>query len=360
MAGGRYWRNPGPHDVVPEWRYPVTMTPLPSLGLSILYRLSRRAHLPLIDSGGTLLLHHPLSGWAATRGGHLEKNRSIAFFYGSFDEEWKWQWRGVHSGWARRALSPFVFRLLPRLLNAIQKAALLKADAVVVLGEYTRRDVIRLDDGDTIKPVVVRPGVDLERFSPPKDKSEAKTKLGLDPSCPVLLSVRRLVPRMGLSTLLDALDIIVRKEKKVKLLIVGDGELRPTLLEKAERMGLTESLILPGFVDEEALPAYYRASDVFVLPSEALEGFGLVTLEALASGVPVAGTRVGETPYLLREAHEIGSVVDPGDSNEMARVCLRLITESGDRVSACRAFANRFSWDAMASAISALATGLHI
>ena len=82
-------------------------------------------------------------------------------------------------------------------------------------------------------------------------------------------------------------------------MIGGAGPLDAALREMAAREGLAERVRFAGFIPESRLPSYYRMADLFVLPTRELEGFGLVTLEALASGVPVAGTPVGGTPEIL-------------------------------------------------------------
>src|SRR5205814_7616551 len=85
----------------------------------------------------------------------------------------------------------------------------------------------------------------------------------------------------------------------VQLLLGGAGSLREPLEAQARASGLDKHVSFLGFVPEVELPAFYQAADVFVLPTRELEGFGLVTVEALACGTPVLGTRVGATPEIL-------------------------------------------------------------
>jgi len=84
------------------------------------------------------------------------------------------------------------------------------------------------------------------------------------------------------------------------LLIGGAGSLRSALEAQSQAHGLSEHVKFLGFVPDAELPRYYQAADVFVLPTRELEGFGLVTVEALACGTPVLGTPVGATPEILR------------------------------------------------------------
>jgi glycosyltransferase involved in cell wall biosynthesis len=119
-----------------------------------------------------------------------------------------------------------------------------------------------------------------------------------------LFTVRNLVPRMGLENLLEAMTMLGEEQRNLLLLIGGEGQLRPRLEELIRSRGLQDSVQLLGFVPEDQLAKYYQASDMVVLPTLQLEGFGLVTVEALACGTPVMGTPVGAIPEVL-------STVDP-------------------------------------------------
>jgi glycosyltransferase involved in cell wall biosynthesis len=104
---------------------------------------------------------------------------------------------------------------------------------------------------------------------------------------------------MGIDNLLIAMQEIVRSVPDVYLVIGGTGPLKTDLEAMTRRMNLDRHIRFSGFIPEEALPQYYRASDLFILPTVDLEGFGMVTLEALASGIPVLGTPVGGTQEIL-------------------------------------------------------------
>ena len=142
-------------------------------------------------------------------------------------------------------------------------------------------------------------GVDLARFAPAEDKAAVRQALGLPTDRRLLLSVRRLAGRMGLDALVEAMPAVVARHPDVLLLIGGKGPERERLERLIDERGLRDHVRLLGFLPDAALAAHYQAADVFVLPTVALEGFGLVTVEALACGVPVIGTPIGATPELL-------------------------------------------------------------
>ena len=357
MAGGSERRWPDLHDGIREWRYPIKLSPIPLMALSTIIRLRKIGELPLVAEEDTVFIHHPISGWAAIRSGLLHHRNTIALFYGRVDEEWRWQWHGTASGRLRRAVTPAVSAMLPGMLRRIQRSVLVRARRVVVLGHYTYQEATTLMGAGSREPVLVRPGVDLERFTPAEKKDASKQRIGIQPGVPVMLSVRRLVPRMGLDLLLDSVPLIKAVHPQIQVIIVGEGSLRERLIKRAARMGITENITFSGFVPEDTLPLYYRAADLFVLPSEALEGFGLVTLEAMASGVPVVGTRTGETPYLIDESRGVGKVVDMDSPEALAEGCNELLSCSEDLCSACRNYASSFTWDSFATALIALAEG---
>jgi glycosyltransferase involved in cell wall biosynthesis len=83
------------------------------------------------------------------------------------------------------------------------------------------------------------------------------------------------------------------------LVIGGEGPLEPALKEQAARCGVEEFVRFAGYIPDQDLPAYYQMADLFILPTTELEGFGLVTVEALASGLPVLATPVGGTREIL-------------------------------------------------------------
>jgi SAM-dependent methyltransferase len=105
---------------------------------------------------------------------------------------------------------------------------------------------------------------------------------------------------MGLDNLLGALARLKARHSSAVLLVGGSGSLRDELEAQSLALGLADHVKFLGFVPDAALPRYYQAADLFVLPTRELEGFGLVTVEALACGTPVLGTPVGATPEILR------------------------------------------------------------
>jgi glycosyltransferase involved in cell wall biosynthesis len=172
------------------------------------------------------------------------------------------------------------------------------------LSEYSKnhfKDYYSLSNPNLI---IIPGGVDLKNFHPlkPEENNNAiREKLNFKKGVPLILTVRRLEERMGLENLILAVEILLKKnpEKIFQLAIVGKGSLQQRLEHLIVKKKLSDTIRLTGLIPRETLPLYFRVADLFVLPTTAIEGFGLVTVEALASGLPVMGTPVGATKEIL-------------------------------------------------------------
>jgi len=185
------------------------------------------------------------------------------------------------------------------LRRCVEKYAINKSDLVLVLSEFSKNKLIIHHGIDPEKIHVIPGGVDLSKFRYDENKLAYKSRLGLAENNFILFTVRNLVPRMGLENLIYAMKEIVKSTEDIFLVIGGTGKLRPKLLNLISELNLDGFVLLKGFIPEEELPLYYGAADFFVLPTKYLEGFGLVTVEAMACGTPAIGTPVGGTLEIL-------------------------------------------------------------
>ena len=142
-------------------------------------------------------------------------------------------------------------------------------------------------------------GVDVERYTSALTKREVRERLGWPHDRPIVLTVRRLVRRMGLENLISAISEVRRRVPEVLLMIAGKGELSKELEARVWSLGLEDSIRFLGFVSDEDLPTVYRAANLSIVPTVALEGFGLVAVESLAAGTPVFVTPVGGLPEVV-------------------------------------------------------------
>ena len=203
---------------------------------------------------------------------------------------------------------------------AVGKQVLKEADKIIVVSNATRNYVLSLGANPT-KIEVLHNGVDLERFKPlPDVEGEMRKKLGIPEDACVVLTVRRLVYKNGIDTLLESAEIAVKKNPKLVFMVVGKGPDFEEVKEKIAQLGMQRNFRLTGFVSDEDLPFYYNVADLFALPSKSGEGLPLVALEAMACGLPVIATDVGGTSEIL--SGEYGKLVPPNSPNSLAEAIL--------------------------------------
>ncbi len=231
----------------------------------------------------------------------------------------------------------------------IERSVYRRAERCVVLSQAFKALLVERY-GVAEQKVIVCPGaVDTARFANVADsvsRIEARRMLGWPQDRPILLAVRRLVKRMGLDHLVDAVACTARRHPDLLLMLAGRGPEEQALAAHVERAGMAANIRLLGFVSDEALPLAYRAADLSVTPTQSLEGFGLITVEAMATGTPAMVTAVGGLPEIVRPlAPDL--VLPHGDAETIAEgLCnwldgrLQIPDET-----ACRTYADaHFSW----------------
>lgn len=183
----------------------------------------------------------------------------------------------------------------------IEKKAYNLADYFIVLS-VAFKNILITDFGIDEKKIYVIPGAaDIGRFKVIDSKNSVRNKLKIPQNKRVVLTVRRLVRRMGLIELVNAWVKVVKENPNALLLIGGKGPLEKELVEIININGLQENIKLLGFISDDELPLYYRSADLFVVPTQVLEGFGLITTEAMACGTPVMATPVGGNKEILEK-----------------------------------------------------------
>jgi glycosyltransferase involved in cell wall biosynthesis len=148
---------------------------------------------------------------------------------------------------------------------------------------------------------IIPGGVDIDHFQNNLSRQEARIKLGWPTNRPILFTSRRLVHRMGIDKLLQAIAMIKTGIPDIWLAIAGRGHIQALLQQQAKELGLENNVQFLGFLPENDLPVAYQAADLTVMPSQSFEGFGLAIVESLACGTPVLCTPVGGMPEILEK-----------------------------------------------------------
>jgi len=185
---------------------------------------------------------------------------------------------------------------------------------------------------------IIYNGVDINKFKPIEEKNNEIF---------TILCVARLIERKGIDYLINAIPLVLEKQRDVRLILVGEGNLENELKKLCKDLDLEEYVLFKGRVEHDDLPDLYSSSDVFVLPSKN-EGMSNTVLEAMASGLPIITTDTGGTQELIKDN---GIVVHVEDSKTIASAILHL----ADDYSLCktmgtisRKIADGLSWKKVA------------
>lgn len=201
-----------------------------------------------------------------------------------------------HGPWGQEATAERVRSAGPRTKAMMERAVYRRANACIVLSSAFGR-ILHESFGVPWDRIHVIPGgVDCNRFAMDASRADCRAHLGWPVDRRIVLCVRRLTHRMGLSQLVAAVGALRQRVPDVLVLIAGQGPLEAELHTQIQRAGLEEHCRLAGYIDEADLPSAYRAADLTVVPSVALEGYGLIVPESLAAGTPVLMTPVGGLP----------------------------------------------------------------
>jgi len=200
---------------------------------------------------------------------------------------------------------------------------------IISNSEAGRKILIQRDRIDPEKIITIHNGIDLKKFNIEIDIYEKKRELGLKHEDKVIGIIANLRRVKGHCYLFEAFQNakckMSLKDSILKLLVVGDGELKQELTGLAEKLKIKDSVIFTGFRDD--IPEILQVIDIFVLPS-LWEGFPVSILEAMASSRPVIASSVGGIPEAVID-QETGFLVPPQDVRSLEEALLKLVNDSG-------------------------------
>lgn len=247
-------------------------------------------------------------------------------FHLHFPYPWgEYSWLGARSG---------VPTVLAYHSDIIRQKALLTAYRPLLRRVLDRVDVIvaaspQIAENSDILPEfagkvrVVPYGIHTERFDPTPTVLARAEELRARHERPIVLFVGRLVYYKGCEVLIRAMERL-----DADLVVIGSGPLEDDLRALAGQIGISERVTFLAHADDEDLRAWYRAADVFCLPSVARsEAFGLVQIEAHASGTPVVSTRLGTGVEFANEHGVTGLTVSPHDADSLAEALGTLLAD---------------------------------
>ncbi|CAO3403720.1 Glycosyltransferase [Azospirillum palustre] len=256
-----------------------------------------------------------------------------------------------HGPWALESAAEGAGPLAVRLKFMVERLVYHRATRFIVLSRSFATVLVERYGVPPERIHRVPGGVDADRYDLPDSRQRARARLGWPPGRPTVLTVRRLVKRMGLTALVDSMAELRRRVPDVLLVVAGRGPEAAALQDRIGALGLEEHVRLLGFVPDAHLPLAYRAADLCVMPSQALEGFGLTALESLAAGTPVMVTPVGGLPEVVEGLD--GDLVLAGTDARSIGIGLAEALTGVRRLpdaDACRALVrSRFDWPVIAA-----------
>ena len=189
---------------------------------------------------------------------------------------------------------------------------------------------------EVIPPGIKRVGSKISR----EEIENFRLKFGLETDDKLVICVRRLVPRMGIEKLIEALSMM---RSVPRVLIIGGGILKDALERQIKDSGLSERVTLTGVLSERDLQTAYSVASLSVLPSLKLEGFGLSALESMAYGVPVIATRIDGLSELMNGL-PFEFLVKPGSAMELSKSISGILNSEHDYKSIFLEHSTKYDW----------------
>ncbi len=257
---------------------------------------------------------------------------------------------GRHAGWVGKHPQSFIHRTEMRMAK--------RADGVICCSEYMRGHVADVFGIAEDRIAVIPNGIDPDDLTAVDDLDGLRGRFAR-PHEQLVLLIGRLVHEKGFQVALDALPDVIDHVGDVRFLVAGSGTHEAELKRQATRLGLDAHGTFMGWIGDDVLHSLYRISDLCVIPS-LYEPFGIVALEAMASGTPCLVADTGGLREVVPHA-DVGLRFRGGDARSLGRTMERLLTDGQLRerlVSEASAHVQRFDWAAIAAETAAVYRGL--
>jgi glycogen synthase len=249
---------------------------------------------------------------------------------------------GRHQGWVDKPPQSHI--------HSVERWMARRADQVIVCSYYMRGHVADIFDIDERRVAVIPNGVDPSELRPTGDLQALRSEFAR-PHERLVLLVGRLVYEKGFQLALEALPSVIERVGDVRFLVAGSGTHEAELKAQAELLGLGEHGTFLGWIGDDVLHSLYRIADLCVVPS-IYEPFGLVALEAMASGCPCIVADTGGLREVVPGGERVGLRFDGGDAEHLGVMIERLLVDGALRdrlVTQASEHVLRFDWDDIAA-----------
>jgi glycogen synthase len=248
---------------------------------------------------------------------------------------------GRHQGWVSNPPQSHI--------HAVERRMAHRADAVIVCSYYMRGHVADIFDIVERRVAVIPNGVDPSEPRPTGDLGSLRAEFAA-PHERLVLLVGRLVYEKGFQLALDALPEVIKRVGNVRFLVAGSGTYEAELKAHAQRLGLNDHGTFLGWIGDDVLHSLYRIADLCVVPS-IYEPFGLVALEAMASGCPCIVADTGGLREVVPVGERVGLRFNGGDAEHLGVMIERLLVDGALRdrlVTQASEHVLSFDWDDIA------------
>jgi glycogen(starch) synthase len=224
---------------------------------------------------------------------------------------------GRHQGWVDKPPQSSI--------HAVEKWMARRANSVITCSHYMRGHAADIFDIDERRITVIPNGIDPSDLRPVDDLQSLRLQFA-SPREKLVLLVGRLVYEKGFQLALEALPGVIERVGGVRFLVAGSGTHEVELKAQAERLGLSEHGVFLGWIGDDALHSLYRIADLCVVPS-LYEPFGLVALEAMASGCPCIVADTGGLREVVPPGERVGLRFNGGDPLHLGVMIERLLID---------------------------------
>jgi glycogen(starch) synthase len=254
---------------------------------------------------------------------------------------------GRHQGWVQDHPQSHI--------HSVERWMARRADALIVCSYYMSGHVADIFDIDERRIAVIPNGIDPSELRPAGDLQALRLKFA-EPHEKLVLFVGRLVYEKGFQLALDALPSVLEGVADVRFLVAGSGTHEAELKAQAQRLGLSDHGSFLGWIGDDVLHSLYRIADLCVVPS-IYEPFGLVALEAMASGCPCIVADTGGLCEVVPVGERVGLRFNGGDAEHLGVMIERLLVDEPLRerlVTEASEHVLRFDWDDIAQRTRAI------
>lgn len=236
-----------------------------------------------------------------------------------------------HGDWAED-FGSFLRRVGITLINRHLVDKILSHSAVIISPSRQYIDKSKFLQNHKERTVAIPNAIHLSDFELQYSKEECRKELGLPLDKKIILYFGFLTPYKGPDILIESMKRIIGEISDTILIFAGKGAMADELKVLAARLGVEKNVLFVGFVENNLKSLYYKAADIFCLPStKSTESFGISNLEAMASGVPIVASNIGGIPDVVDDGIN-GLLVPPKNPEKLAYAIIYLLNNEETRV----------------------------